>query len=506
MSKKYIEFINELSPDDVYKGLLAHGLFSEKLPPIFSSEQFYTYCTSNQTNFQKVPCNYINYENMRNINIPRRLGIPVPMAYYHLCNCLRDNWPKIQSHFDFHSKNQSHKVSRIHVRKIFNQPHIFEMNYGNWRVDSSPEPDLLIGKKFLVKADISSCFPSIYSHSLPWALATKNTAKANKNDKNLWYNQIDFYTRNTKYGETHGLLIGPHSSNILSEIVLTIVDHNLINKDWRFIRTIDDYICYIDSCEKGQEFLSDLNKYLREFGLVLNHKKTEILPLPTASSSQWVHQINTLLLHSQNNYITYKNIRSYLDTVIDILKTNCDNAAILNYAIKVLSQKKLTKNAQSLLIKTALHLAVLYPYLLPLLDEHIFMKFRPEKALVISFSQIIFDDAFKINNFEAASYALYFAIKYDFSLNKFDINKIVATGDCILLLLAYLYSKDKNMGIENKLLIKHAKSLKQKGDADMEEYWIFVYEVLTHGNLKSDWKKLKQGGISFIKPISKICL
>ena len=44
------------------------------------------------------------------------------------------------------------------------------MNYSNWKTDGTPEPDLLIGKKYIVKADISTCFPSIYTHSIPWAL------------------------------------------------------------------------------------------------------------------------------------------------------------------------------------------------------------------------------------------------------------------------------------------------------------------------------------------------
>ena len=34
---------------------------------------------------------------------------------------------------------------------------------------------------------------------------------------------------------------------------------------------------------------------------------------------------------------------------------------------------------------------------------------------------------------------------------------------------------------------------------DIDEYWIFVYEVLTFGNLKSEWVKLKQANISFLK-------
>lgn len=40
MGKKYADFMDEISADDLYKGLLAFGLFSNKIPPVFSSTSF----------------------------------------------------------------------------------------------------------------------------------------------------------------------------------------------------------------------------------------------------------------------------------------------------------------------------------------------------------------------------------------------------------------------------------------------------------------------------------
>ena len=86
---------------------------------------------------------------------------------------------------------------------------LFEMNYSNWKIDGTPEPDLLIGMRYIVKADISKCFQSIYTHSLTWALIGKEAAKTNRYGN--WYNDIDKFSQNIKDGETHGLLIGPHA-------------------------------------------------------------------------------------------------------------------------------------------------------------------------------------------------------------------------------------------------------------------------------------------------------
>ena len=97
----------------------------------------------------------------------------------------------------------------------------------------------MLGKCYLVKTDISSCFPSMYSHALSWALVGKNYAKVNKGNSKEWYNKIDIYSRKISNNETHGVLIGTHTSNILSEIILTSVDAQLADK-YSYIRFIDD--------------------------------------------------------------------------------------------------------------------------------------------------------------------------------------------------------------------------------------------------------------------------
>ncbi|WP_240335307.1 RNA-directed DNA polymerase [Paraliobacillus sediminis] len=130
------------------------------------------------------------------------------------------------------------------------------MSYKDFERDGTPELDLIIGKKYLVNADISTCFPSIYTHSISWALVGKNVAKSNRGNKNVWYNELDFSVRNTSNGETQGILIGPHSSNILSEILLTSIDFELSNKGWKYIRNIDDYTCYVTNYEDGQKLFN----------------------------------------------------------------------------------------------------------------------------------------------------------------------------------------------------------------------------------------------------------
>ena len=116
--KTYYEMMNAISADEVYEGLLGYGMFSEKLPPVFTSEDFFDYCTLNNPKFGNKRCAYVQYASMRNINVGREIVVPVPMVYRLLCLIIKENWDKIQKHFSDCTEGQKHNVSRIHIRKM----------------------------------------------------------------------------------------------------------------------------------------------------------------------------------------------------------------------------------------------------------------------------------------------------------------------------------------------------------------------------------------------------
>lgn len=362
---------------------------------------------------------------------------------------------------------------------------------------------MLIGKRYVVKADISTCFPSIYTHSIPWALVGKATAKQNSRDKKKWYNQIDHYTQNCKNGETHGLLIGPHASNLLSELILTVVDRNLYDKGWRYIRNIDDYTCYVESIEDGQKFLLELGSELRQFDLTLNFKKTEIQELPVASVEQWVRKINSVSIIQRNGKLNFIGARAYLDLSIELMQKNKGNSAILNYAIKVLSGQELTHNARDYCIKTIFHLSLLYPYLIPLLERNVFEPLSVEGKQIASFSQKVFQLGCNTQNYEAICFSIYFSLKYGFEINGITVDAAISSDSCLFKLFALLYFTDHKDRRKKKKLKDHARALALNED-DFNRNWLFVYEALPQNDLEDEWKPMKKAGVSFIKmPASK---
>lgn len=503
MTKTYSDFMNEITSDELYDRLIQYGLFSEKLPPVFDCSAFLTYCKNpNRPVFPQQWYPFAVFDSMRNINIPRSIGIPTPMAHERVCAELKADWGNIQNYFRNVTIGNKYIISRIHVRKMGETDSLFKMNYSNWKIDGTPEPDISLGKRYLVQADISKCFPSIYSHAIPWAIATKEVAKQTVYDDSLWYNKLDLEVRNSTNGETHGLLIGPHTSNILSEIILCRIDEEL-SKKWDYVRNIDDFSCYVNTRDEADEFLVQLNSNLREYGLSLNHKKTKILELPVAAIEQWTHQIQdkTVYLEKFHSYVDYREAQSLLDFCIELMEKNRDNASVLFYGIKVLQGHKLSLNAKKYVIKTATSLALNFPYIVPLLGRYVYDPYNIDKDNAEKYINLIYERYLTKDYFEAVAYAFYYAVEYDIEIKSFDVNTIIQKNDCILLLCCFIYCCHYKLRKSLSTLKKHAKSLKENGD--MESYWPFTYECLSVGQVEGVWKELKNAGVSFLKVKNK---
>jgi hypothetical protein len=497
---KYSELKKEISSENILEGFLGYGLFPEKIPNFLTSTMFFnTYLELGKPKFEDKGKDYIRYESMRNINVPRLLAIPNPFAYANLCNTLSLFWDDIKKQIIENVSNQSFKVSQIHIRKIENKKHLFEMNYKNREKDGLPEQLIIIGKQYCVEADISNCFPSIYSHSIPWALVGKENAKQSKDNKSEWFNKIDRCVRNTKNEETNGILIGPHSSNLLSEMVLTKVDNILVEKGYKYIRHIDDYKCYVESMEEAEKFLLDLSYELKKYELHLNNKKTKITSLPIASVSDWVHKLNNFDIGTKKNednklVFELKRLRAFLDLTIELM-LNENNSAVLNYAFKVIASKYLGIEAYRYYINYVHHLLLLYPYLAHIIDDYVFEPMEASSSKINKISTDLYNIGITKKQYEACSYSIFWALKYGFEIDKDIVKQSIESNDCIFMTLASLYAKKTKDKKGVKALKNKAKELK---NTDFDLFWLFLYETLPQTELIGDYKRIKKEKVTFI--------
>jgi hypothetical protein len=501
MSKSYFDYLNEITKDELLEGLLGYGMFAEKIPPIFTSEPLFNYCIANGYSWlDKKAHSAISYESMRNISVPRILSIPYPTTYVSQCKFISDNWDDVLLHLLEKTESDTFKKSKIHIRKMQNRKELFEMNYKDF--DSKYgllETEISIGAKYVVKADISNCFPSIYTHAISWALAGIEEAKRNQKDSSKWYNQLDFYTRADN--ETHGILIGPHSSNLISEVILIAIDNEL--KEYKYTRCIDDYTCFVSSQQEAETFLIKLANALKKYDLLLNHKKTEILKLPLSSVESWVTALKSFEIPNEIG-VTF--LRRYLDTAID-LANETGNIAVINFIIKTLSIRNFKPLALEYYINTIHNLLLIFPYLLPIIEDNVFipLKLKIDIGRIKKIANDIFEGGVKYNRFEAMSYAMYFAIKYNFQLRDDLLDKVKLKEDCIFMMLSYLH--DIKFLRKIKPQYKDIAKEIQDDDFSKDKFWLFIYEVLPKEDIKDTCLRELKGSsktgkkVSFIKAV-----
>jgi hypothetical protein len=145
-----------------------------------------------------------------------------------------------------------------------------------------------IGARYLLKTDIARFYPSVYTHSIPWALHGKATARADKKYA-LYGNRIDLWTRESQDKQTGGIPIGPDTSFIIGEIIGTALDLELKKKlpSARGTRSIDDYYLYFDTISEAESGLAALHGIAKQYELEINDPKTEIIALPDTFEPAW---------------------------------------------------------------------------------------------------------------------------------------------------------------------------------------------------------------------------
>jgi len=503
-----------LDADSVFIGLVDYGLFAEKLPPCFVSEGLATLLPKAMANvayeqdlkklenlIKEQTRGYIRYQTLRDTNIPRQLGIPHPQSYFAQCNAIWRCWEPIKKH----CAKPNPAFSRIYVRETGTDK-VFIMNYkGQERFEvEEQEINFAMGAAYVVHADISTCFPSMYTHSIPWAMHTRQKAKKSRGDLSLEGNLLDKATQVVRDGQTNGLLIGPHASNVISELILTSVDSTLQKLGHkRVTRHIDDYRYYARTHEEAEEFIRDLGMALREYELFLNEKKTKILPLPRPQVENWVRELNAFQFPAEE--IRYSIVRSFLDLALELAQRN-GTSATLNYAIQMVPTR-LNDRAKRLFVAEAVNLALSYPYLAPLLGKHVFTKhqYNGIESAITTFATELLQIGVRRIYPDAIAHALFYAIHHNLTLpcDEELFRNAVEIDDCICDVLLLEYANRHKLQTLQKDVKKRANNLKGLDARDQDAFWLLIYQVWNSSELRSNGQNLlanlKDAKFSFIR-------
>ena len=166
-------------------------------------------------------------------------------------------------------------------------------------------------KKFthLQKFDVQSCFDSIYTHSISWAIGGGKTSfKENFKRRDYSFGGVwDELMREMNYNETNGIVIGPEFSRLFAEVILQHIDKRVdtylsdrhgfkFNKDYVCYRYVDDYFFFYNDQKVCDQAMLLFTNVLKEFKMTISSEKTECIERPFITDiSRAKQQIDRLI-------------------------------------------------------------------------------------------------------------------------------------------------------------------------------------------------------------------
>jgi hypothetical protein len=174
--------------------------------------------------------------------------------------------------------------------------------------------------KFLLTTDVKNFYPSLYTHSIAWALHEKEFIRkpVNRSDKKYFGNCIDKLFQNANDGYTNGVPIGPAVSDLAAELVLAAVDRLLsksLTDDVLVVRFKDDYRILAKSEQEGRTVVKHLQAALKEYRLELSDEKSAIYKLPDGLFRTWVSEYHAANPRPKARYDFRRFKETYLSVV-----------------------------------------------------------------------------------------------------------------------------------------------------------------------------------------------
>lgn len=494
----------------ILAGLLQHNYFpttkpgKDELPPIFTSESFTPDVARDlvekehaaNAKGRKGGYDQIEYRLTRHNSVSRLLSIPHPLAHAELCLTLHEHWERygyVATNPNSQIKPCNHSDGRLIVMS----------GYGGPTGRSQRSLDRSFGKRYVVRTDIANCFPSIYSHAIPWALVGRTHAKSNQSLAE-WFNQIDKKFRASRRDETQGVAIGPGTSHIAAEIILGRVDESLRDAKFSFVRYIDDYECYCASEVEALDFVRQLEREVAKFKLQLNAKKTVISRLPHPITESWILELGQ---HTPKfDEPELRDIFRFFDVALGLADENPD-CSVLHYAASIANEFNIGYAKNEACLDYLLGLAFHHSDLLPKLRKFIDGLFIKVFDQVIDFGDVrpkieaILKECIALRRSDGMCWSLYYLGRVNHELSSELVERIIETEDALAILSLYWASR-----AHKERVVQYVSNLDGGDPHQLDRHWILLYQLYKDDCIENPYPTekcfdvLKRSDVSFILP------
>ncbi len=466
--------------------LIERGYFPEELPPPFTTKSFSDLINHNLTDYRtKVDhkignkwTNYCRHNLARNGRIKRVLAICHPKHFFRLADEIQKNWVAIDTEI---RKSKITKTAPIWGKS--NQRAIIRESSLDDRPHSRAE--ICLKARYLLKTDIERFFPSIYTHSIPWALHGKATAKARIHMRGrkgiLLGEKLDQIVRGSQSGQTIGIPIGPDTSRVLSEILLAAVDNSLRKK---FITDafhfVDDYEFAFNSIESANECFTSFYESLAIYELSPNLRKTNTLKLPYSHENVWLNELRAFQLDAVTGKKTqYYKLQSYFDLVVEYSKKYPEDSVMKWAMAKLAGIKFIHKENWKFVVNNLCNLIVNDPssidYAINFIKRMIDAGYPAYRSSITkTFNEIIRNES-SLRHANYVSWAIWSCLVLNLKISNANVKRLGEMEDVIVALLT-LHAKKLGLLVGKPYRFENWRPLMVQEELNGDK-WLLSYEA-----------------------------
>lgn len=213
----------------------------------------------------------------------RPLQILHPVAYVDLVNEItkKNNWDVVKNKFEEFQTDKRIECISIPIESISSKSDTAETILNWWENLEQAQIRYALEYDYCIHSDITDCYSSIYTHTIPWAVHSKEWAKTHTKPSQGVGNSIDAKIRYLQHGQTNGIPQGSVLMDFISEIVLGYADKLLLDRikekgieRFKILRYRDDYRIFSLQKDQAEMIIKLLSEVLSELNLKLNSSKT----------------------------------------------------------------------------------------------------------------------------------------------------------------------------------------------------------------------------------------
>lgn len=272
-----------------------------------------------------------------------------PLYFARLCHTILSNWEKITEH----TEKSKFSTSRLDLSDSKKQ--IFKHDPFSKSIDERISRSA--SKEYVLYVDIENFYPSIYTHTIDWALNDGSARHYSQhNNRDHVGVALDKDVHRSQGNLTSGIVIGPVTSRIISEIISSHFDH-IISSEFEGItgtRYVDDYHLFVRTKEEIENVQIALQKELSNFKLKFNEAKIHVDSLPEVYSDYWTKYFDNKEQLIRDDRLDKKEVVRRFSKAFELIKEDTKNPS-LRYFFRVLEDKELIQHFELSFLLELIH-------------------------------------------------------------------------------------------------------------------------------------------------------